>query len=261
MDVSFFLGELETLGRDMVDVVRTTPLDAPVPTCPGWDLRDLTLHTGFVWLHNTEAVRGEWEDEEPPWTHTEEAEAAIDDVAVWLSDALDEMIHAFSTADLSVPRATWCPHEHTADWWVRRMAHETLIHGIDASIAAGRPIPPESGLGADGVDEIIDEMLSGAPSWAVITPGDRSIRLEGAGRSWDLVSMTWSGTSTYSGTTYTNEPGVTEEPVDTPDTTVSADPLTLDVWLWGRGGLPTGAVAGDASLVDDLRAVAAEATQ
>lgn len=261
MDTSLFLSELETLGTDMIEVVQSTPLDAAVPTCPGWDLRDLALHTGFVWLHKAEAVRGDWQAESPPWPQTPEAEASIDDVASWFEAAFDEMVEVFSSADLNEPRWTWCPHEHNADWWVRRMAHETLIHGIDASVAAGRPTPPVSPLGADGVDELLDELLAGAPDWADITPGDQTIRLEGANRRWDLRTMTWSGTSTYSGTTYTDEPGFIQVPAPAVDATILADPLILDVWLWGRGGLPDGAVRGESELADRLRSVAAAATQ
>ncbi len=35
----------------------------------------------------------------------------------------------------------------------------------------------------------------------------------------------------------------------------------LDLWLWGRGVVSSEAVAGDADLVDCLRAIAVEATQ
>lgn len=261
MDSSFFLAELENLGRDMIEVVRSTALEAPVPTCPGWDLRDLTLHTGFVWLHKTEAVRGDWQTEPPEWPQTPEAEAAIDDVGAWFSSAYDEMIDVFSSADLSRPSWTWCGHDHTADWWVRRMAHETLIHGVDASLAAGRSTPPESPLGADGIDELLDEMLAGAPDWAEITPGNRTIAFQAEGRRWGLRTMTWTGTSTYSGKTYSDEPGLIADPAEMPDTFVTADALDLDLWLWGRGDLVEEGISGDQSLVGYVRSVAAEATQ
>ena len=48
--------------------------------------------------------------------------------------------------------------------------------------------------------------------------------------------------------------------MDDPDATVTTDPSTLDLWLWGRTDLPDEAVVGDVSIAARIRQMASEAT-
>jgi hypothetical protein len=140
------------------------------------------------------------------------------------------------------------------------MAHETAIHAADAVLASGGVPVLDEGLAIDGIDEILDEMIVGGPGWGTVTPTDRVIALECDDRRWLLRSATFVGTSPRTGTHYDMAALVHEREAD-PDATVRTDPSTLDLWLWGRAQLPEGSVSGDRSLVDELRTLAAEATQ
>jgi hypothetical protein len=141
------------------------------------------------------------------------------------------------------------------------MAHETVIHGADALITAGRSGKVGHELGIDGVDEILDEMMIGGPAWGTLTAGEGVVALEADGHRWVVRRASFSGTSPNSGNTYEDLPALVYAKGHEPDAVIAADPGTLDLWLWGRGDLPGGAVRGDESLVDYVRLVAAEATQ
>lgn len=256
MDTDSYLGSIERDAASMMEVATDVPLDTPVPTCPGWTLRDLIEHTGIVHRHKTETVRGGWLDEAPP-----ESPGPDGDILEWFGHGVVEMLGVFRTSDLSKPSWTWCPHQHNADWWVRRMAHETVIHGADALITAGRSGRVEQELAIDGVDEILDEMMIGGPPWGTLTPRDGVIALDADGHRWVVRRASFSGTSPNTGNTYEDLPALVYAEGDEPDAVVAADAETLDLWLWGRGDLPGAAISGDGSLVDYVRLVAAEATQ
>jgi len=255
VDTDFFIASIQGDAAAMIAAVGIVGLEAPVPTCPGWTVLDLVTHTGVVHRHKAETVRGGYLDEPPP-----QPDGPSGDVLRWFSDGVEEMLAIFVDADLSVPTWTWCAHEHSADWWVRRMAHETAIHAADAVLASGGTAVIERDLAIDGVDEILDEMMIGGPSWGTVTPTDRVVALESADRRWVLRTATFGGTSPMTGTTYDGLDTFVYDRTSPPEATVRVDPETLDLWLWGRRELPIGAVRGDLSLADHVRAVAAEST-
>ncbi len=259
VDDSDFLGATGKYGRLLLEAAGSVDLDTPVPTCPDWQVRDLVAHTAAVYQHKATTVRDGWVDESPPWP-SEVAEATSGDVVGVLEASLDDLLDVFGRADLTQPTYTWCDHDHTADWWVRRMAHESVIHGADAIVAAGGTPTAESWLAVDGVDEILDEMMIGSPDWATTVEGDRRIDLLAGDRAWNLRTGTWSGTGPISGTVYVDEHALIHDSTGVPDVTIATDPATLDYWLWGRGDLPSGAVQGDAQLVGYVRGVGAAAT-
>jgi uncharacterized protein (TIGR03083 family) len=255
MDTDTYMRAIRNDAEAMLGAAQVAGLETDVPTCPGWTMRDLMVHTGRVHRHKAEMVRGRYTDTYAPYPPWPEG-----DVLKWYAEGLDEMLAVFVDADLSAPSYTWCDHDHTADWWVRRMAHETVIHRADALIAAGETPTIEASLAEDGVDEILDEFMIGGPSWGEIALSDRTIRLRSGDREWNLRSAVFSGTSPTTGTSYQALDTLVYDSGVTPMATVTTDPATLDLWLWGRGDLPDGAVDGDVSIVEHLRSLAAEQT-
>ena len=250
---------LEALRREvaaMQSIVAGADLDASVPTCPGWSMRDLVVHTGQVHRHKTASVRDDWTSGPAPWPDGPEGDAVE-----WFDEGIDEMLGVFATADLGAPSWTWCSHDHDVEWWVRRMAHETLIHGADAALAVGELPAIDEALATDGVDELLDEMMVGAPSWAELVEGDQVVALVTPQKSWMLRTATWTGESPK-GQRFEDEQGlIYAEAADEADTVISCAASELDLWLWGRGSLRAEAVTGDDSLKDLVRSIAIEATQ
>jgi uncharacterized protein (TIGR03083 family) len=146
---------LEEDARLLLAAARSAPA-AAVPTCPGWTARDVADHTGEVYAHKIAAMRlgrrpaeGDW-----PWAPDD------DSVFGWFSERLAELTHELSTRDPAASSWTWFPSDQTVGFWLRRMAHETAIHRVDAQLAADVPLAPhDPRLALDGVDELLGIFL------------------------------------------------------------------------------------------------------
>jgi uncharacterized protein (TIGR03083 family) len=130
-------------------------LDAPVPTCAGWDVAAVVRHVSKVYSRigyfvlNRVSERPESLPELP----------AGEPVEV-LHNLLDELITVFTETDADAPVWTWVfDAQGSARFWARRMAHESAIHRFDAQSAHGVEQPIDAELASDGVDEFIDVVL------------------------------------------------------------------------------------------------------
>jgi uncharacterized protein (TIGR03083 family) len=249
-----FIAAIRLHAATFLAAAKAAGLETEVTTCPGWSVRDLLAHTGAVYRHKETTIRGNYSDRPAPRPEVPD-DAGFD----WFEQSLDGMLSALEDADLSLPSWTWCPHQHNADWWARRMAHETLIHAADALTASGQSPKAEASLAIDGVDEILDEMMIGGPSWGTIEPTEGTIRLRAGDRVWDLQTARFSGRSPKTGKTH-HLGKVMYAAQGEPDAVISTDPATLNYWLWGRATLPPFSISGDSELVDRLRSIAAEST-
>lgn len=131
---------------------------APVPTTPGWTVRDLVAHQGMVHRWAAATVRG---DDVDPAAVLQEGLSAADQVS-WLCRGAESLVAALSGApdDLDAPVFL-----HDAPpprrFWARRQCHETTIHAVDTLAAAVGRLPraadtwisPE--LAVDGIDELL----------------------------------------------------------------------------------------------------------
>jgi hypothetical protein len=123
------------------------------------------------------------------------------------------------------------------------MAHEALIHRVDAELAAGAPVSPaDDVLAIDGVNEILTWM-AGDPD--VVEADDASVGSSGTllldyGNGAWLIEI---GDDRHLVTS--------TEPATRADAQLSGAPLALDLLLWGR---PSPATWPRSALVDRLRA-------
>jgi uncharacterized protein (TIGR03083 family) len=150
---------IEQLGSDAQRIARAIeagPLDAPVPSCPGWDLRQLVAHTGKVHrfaaigiLHGRPPERGEVAD--PP------SETA--DLAEWLRSGAASLAELIASRDPDAPAWHPFPTAQRVDFWARRQAHETAMHRWDAETAIGLDSTVDAELSSDGLDELFDVLL------------------------------------------------------------------------------------------------------
>jgi uncharacterized protein (TIGR03083 family) len=232
-------------------------LHAPVPSCPGWTVADLLAHTGDAHRNRARVVAERLTDE-PDYGEIDPADVTVD----WYRDGLDELVAALEGAGSETEVWTWHQPDQRAGFWARRMAHETLIHRVDAELATGTVSPIDPALAADGVAEVFELYVGGVPEWATFTPGDAVARLRSTdpATAWDISLGSMSGTSTETGNTYTDlDAIVLVDPVDEPMVEVIGSAADLDLWLWGRGPIERLRIAGDAAVADRLRALCAEA--
>lgn len=164
MEISQYIAALDEDGSLLADAARTAGLDAAVPTCPGWQVRDLVRHQAYIhrWAmrhvlerpaeviddHDTEAdILGGGPPDGELLAAYREGHAAL--------------VQALREADPGVRCATFMNTAPTPlGFWARRQAHETAIHRFDAQSAlpGGGPSPAgafEPGFADDGIDELI----------------------------------------------------------------------------------------------------------
>lgn len=141
----WWVAALRREGVAFAEAATAADPDDDVPTCPGWTVRRLVSHLSRVHRSATTGVLDG--TVEPPAL----AARPPDDARLlgWYTDGLDKLLQVLADAE-----------PHLADFWPRRMAHETTVHRFDAELAAhsrGGGFDPE--LAADGVGEVVESML------------------------------------------------------------------------------------------------------
>jgi uncharacterized protein (TIGR03083 family) len=151
-----------------VAVLREQPLDTPVPTCPGWDLRDLAVHTGEVhrWAGHA-AATGTQPVGRPGTPAPDDGDGHA--VATWLRQGADDLVGTLRSLDPTAPTWHLFPVAQVAGVWPRRQAHETAVHAWDAEHAAGAATPIDAALAFDGIAEYFDLVLPRLLARHVIT--------------------------------------------------------------------------------------------
>lgn len=132
-------------------------LEAPVPACPGWDIRQLLNHMGRVQRWVTTIVANP-SQERPPFP----PRPPVIDVA-WFTEGAEELVGALDAAGPEAPAWTFFGPGQ-ARFWFRRQAVETALHRWDAEGALGEPQPLDTELAVTGVDEALDVLLAGRPA-------------------------------------------------------------------------------------------------
>jgi uncharacterized protein (TIGR03083 family) len=133
------------------------PLAVPVPSTPGWTLRDLGFHVGGVHRFWDFVVRtGATTNEGAPAVERPDDDA----LSGWFLDGAAQLRRTLVDAPLGRKVWSWSQHDDVA-FVIRRMAQETAMHRWDAENALGeaRPIEPTE-LAVDGVDEFFDTQIA-----------------------------------------------------------------------------------------------------
>lgn len=163
------LGDAATVLRENA---RLAGVDAAVPTCPGWSVDDLVLHTGLVHRWATALLRGAAPRDagtiDVPAGAPRDAALAEQvgyvgaDPFAWYDVQCAALLQA--VVDTAADAQAWfflrdAPPPRLA--WTRRQAHEVTVHAVDAMAArlgrppAARELWFRAGLAVDGVDELL----------------------------------------------------------------------------------------------------------
>ncbi|WP_101948897.1 maleylpyruvate isomerase N-terminal domain-containing protein [Mycobacterium sp. 3519A] len=238
-----YIDALQEQALRFASALREIAFDSRVPSCPDWTALDLARHVVQVYAHKAavlragEAVSGRDVDAagEAPFPEAlERHDAVVADLAGVLA-GLDPEDAAW----------TWMEGagESTVGAWARRMAHEALVHRVDAELTAGMAISSvDDALTIDGVNEVLTWMA-----------GDPDVIAEEAGTS----SSSGTVLLDYGEAAWLVELGdgrhlVTPAPTGSQaGARISADPMALDLLLWGR---PSSATWPAMAEVDRLRA-------
>jgi uncharacterized protein (TIGR03083 family) len=149
------LASLRADGEGLLAAAERAGLDAPVPWCPGWNVRELVFHVAEVWdfwafvvdrTVTDPAAFADYADPVPP----PDAE-----LVPWARDRLAFLWRVLGWANQTTPLWTWAATEGSVAWVRRRMAQETAVHRWDAEAAAGADWRVDALVAADGIDEFL----------------------------------------------------------------------------------------------------------
>jgi uncharacterized protein (TIGR03083 family) len=253
MEASRYLDCLAADYGDLRDAVATVEPTVPVPACPGWTLADLVVHVSQVYLHKAALMRT---GEEPqPWPPPG---LAAEPLLPLLGRSYGELRAQFRAHQPGTPAPTWFGPDQTVAFWIRRMAQETVIHRIDAELAAGLPVTPvPDDLAADGVDEVLKRMLAyGSVTW----PEDFA-EIEGGHLAGPGEITVAAGQAAWTVRPSPHAVEVEDGASDDPRVVVDGPAGNVLRWLWGRAGDDAIRIAGDEAWADYLRRLLAVATQ
>ena len=157
MEVSEYISALRREGDLLAAAASGVDLDADVPTCPGWRIRDLLRHIGGVhrWARTYVA-----ECRTEPMNKEEEEgfmRAWPDDDALipWFRAGHAELVETLETAGPDLRCWTFLKAPSPLAFWARRQTHETGIHRADAESSGSVITPFSPAVAADGIDELL----------------------------------------------------------------------------------------------------------
>jgi len=202
--------------------IPATPVE--VPSCPGWSTNDLAKHMAHVYLGQAFVVetgnQAANKEHLAPYPRTENYLEFMS----WGFEAITKAL------DINRPeRPTWSWHysDRSVDFWFRRMAHETVIHRIDAEQAVGAVTSIDEALALDGVDEVLDflPLLGSWPEAPNVDFGIVSIiaTTKNGSKIWDLNFTEHLATISAAA-----EPNAAARLV------ICGDAEAMDLYLWGR---------------------------
>ncbi len=233
-----FLRHLRADTDRMLEVA--TDLDADVPACPGWTVRDALVHTGSVFSHKVACIRAGRPRDESGWDlgPAESADAA--GVLAWFRERRDELLGVLESRDPATPSWTWHEDHQDVGFWQRRMAQEAAVHRVDVESGTGAESAVDHDLAVDGIDEVLDWFLVyQAEDVGTDAPGRGTVAVRTADRIWRL-------------TLHPDAVDLARLPGPS-DAIVSGEPSELYLWLWGRRPDTAVRLEGDDGVLAGLR--------
>ncbi|WP_091762411.1 maleylpyruvate isomerase family mycothiol-dependent enzyme [Pedococcus cremeus] len=128
-------------AEQLCGAATSAGLEAAVPTCPEWTVRDLLAHLGMVHRWARAHVTGDRPAQEVATVLAAEAEGrAVVDPVSWLRDGARALVAALHDAPADLQALVFLKDAPSPrDFWARRQSHETTMHAVDTlSAALGR---------------------------------------------------------------------------------------------------------------------------
>jgi uncharacterized protein (TIGR03083 family) len=237
MTPEMFLTRLRSDAARITEIAGTD-LDADVPPCPGWTVRDAVVHTAEVYSHKVACMRLPGGPQTlDDWQH---GPAEGQDAVQWFGERFGELVEEFEERGAAAPAYTWYEPDQTVGFWFRRMAQETAVHRVDVESAFAAITPVADDLAVDGIDEVLD--------WFLAYQAD-DVGPDGPGRGTVAVRTgdhIWRVTLNADDVVLSREPGPA-------DAVVSGEPSELLLWLWGRRPDSAVLLEGDSDLLKGFR--------
>jgi uncharacterized protein (TIGR03083 family) len=157
MEIAEHIDALRRQGELLADASERAGLDAAVPPCPPWLVKDLLRHTGYIhrWAARHITERPGQVIDGPPEAEILKGGPADPELLAWFRTGHAALTQTLATADPALECATFMAAPSALAFWARRQAHETAIHRADAEFAVGTTPRYPAAFAADGIDELI----------------------------------------------------------------------------------------------------------
>ncbi|MDA8071392.1 MAG: maleylpyruvate isomerase family mycothiol-dependent enzyme [Actinomycetota bacterium] len=191
MDVDAHLAALEVDGELLARAAKRAGMDAPVPTCSGWRVKELLRHIGFVhrWAATHVAQASPVLLDGPSEEEILGRGPGDDELLAWFRTGHADLVNTLRSADADLACWTFLDAPSPLAFWARRQAHETAIHRADAEAATGPITAVEPAFAADGIDELLVGFAPRErPSAAITRHFAMAIRSIDTGDEW-LVTL------------------------------------------------------------------------
>jgi uncharacterized protein (TIGR03083 family) len=139
-------------------------VEARVPGCPDWSLRDLVAHLGAVqrwWAH---VVTTGPADSAPPFDEGD----PTGDLLTWSAESTAMLIDALRVAGPDRDCWTWWGASEapmTSGAVARHQVQEAAVHAWDAQETVGKPEPVPAAVAVDTIDEMLVVTLGSLGAW------------------------------------------------------------------------------------------------
>ncbi len=217
----------------------THHLDADVPSCPDWQVRDLVKHLGSAHrFHALHLLRG-IVDAPTDKPHIPDED---DGLLQWFQEGARALLGALQDRPPESPAWNWSAHSpKVASFWSRRMALETAIHRWDCEAAREDGSGFDLDLALDGIDEVLHVHKPADLTWAPPpeVSGIVHVRLTDSDASWTIA--------------VSKDAFVVPDTQQTPDAVLEGTASGVFLALWGRVPLSSFEITGDETLVAAVR--------
>lgn len=258
-------------SQRLSDLLLAADPAAPVPTCPGWNARDLLRHLTEVHGFWAEVLASGARTDEQVETIETSRPALPEDLAALARER--EAATAALVAQLEArrdeePAWSWLSTDQSVGFTRRMQLHEATMHRVDAELTAGAEVTaPEEEISRDGIAHCVDVMWEADHRWtsastrvrpvalAVLRPeGGEEIPLELSRTEGEQEPVVLARRAPAQDLA----PGTALSALPRAEVTGSA--LALHLWCWGRGqalahlaeGAPGVRVSGDSEATEAL---------
>jgi uncharacterized protein (TIGR03083 family) len=214
MDVAALIDQVEVNGFALATAADAADLEAGIPGCPDWSVRDLLQHVGMVHRWAAAIVGTPRSDPKvPPPDFPSDGE-----LVEWFRAGHRAVVETLRAAPADLDCWYFLDAPSALAFWARRQALETAIHRVDAQGAIDAVTPIDAALARDGMAELLlgfgARKKSFAPGTVRLAPTD--------GGSWH-VTLSANGLIP-----------VQDDPGTPTDATVSGSSCDVYRWMWNR---------------------------
>ena len=189
VEITEHIDALRRDGSMLADAAERAGLDADVPPCAPWRVKDLLRHTGYIhrWAARHIAECPDRVLDGPPEAEILRGGAADEELPAWFRAGHAALVETLRSADPGLECATFMDAPSPLAFWARRQAHEIAIHRCDADLANGNLGAIAADLAADGVNEYF-ELLLLMPAVQAITGTGETVHFHCTDREVEWVA-------------------------------------------------------------------------